>query len=459
MKQLLISIFMVEDDLLYSSILSHYLSLNPNYKVRKFSTGNEFLKALHEKPDVITLDYSLPDSTGSELIAQIKEVSPESKIIIISGQDNIKIAIELLKKGAHDYIVKDEETQDRLWVSMQKLLENIELKKELETLQQEVSKKYHFQKAIIGTSSAIKNIFALMEKAARTNITISITGETGTGKELVAKSIHFNSPRKNKSFVAVNVAAIPSELLESELFGHEKGSFTGAFSQRIGKFEEADKGTIFLDEIGEMDISLQAKLLRVLQEKEVTRVGSNNVISIDARIIAATNKNLQEQVKKGKFREDLYYRLLGLPIHLPPLRERENDILLIAKHFIEDFAKENQLPKKTISVDAKKILLQYYFPGNIRELKSIIDLACVLADGEEILPEHIQLISPQNNNIGMMNEQLTLHQYTVQLLQQYLDKNRFDVMKVARLLDIGKSTIYRMINTGELKLDKSSAEF
>jgi two-component system, NtrC family, response regulator AtoC len=458
MKQLLISIFMVEDDLLYSSILSHYLSLNPNYKVRVFSTGKEFLKALHEKPDVITLDYSLPDSTGSELIAQIKELSPESKIIIISGQDDIKIAIELLKKGAHDYIVKDEETQDRLWVSMQKLLENIELKKELETLQQEVSKKYNFQKAIIGHSSAIKHIFALMEKAARTNITISITGETGTGKELVAKSIHFNSPRKNKSFVAVNVAAIPSELLESELFGHEKGSFTGAFSQRIGKFEEADKGTIFLDEIGEMDVNLQAKLLRVLQEKEVTRVGSNNVISIDARIIAATNKNLQEQVAKGKFREDLYYRLLGLPIQLPPLRERENDILLIAKHFIDDFSKENQLPKKIISVDAKKILLQYNYPGNIRELKSIIDLACVLADGEEILPEHIQLINP-HNTIGIMNEQLTLHQYTIQLLQQYLDKNRHDVMKVSRMLDIGKSTIYRMINTGELKLDKSSAEF
>ncbi len=458
MKQLIISIFMVEDDLMYSAMLAHYLSLNPNYKVKNFYTGKDFLKALHEKPDVITLDYTLPDAKGDELIVQIKEVSPDSKIIIVSGQDNIKIAIELLKKGAHDYIVKDEETQDRLWLSMQKLLENIELKKELESLQQEVSKKYLFQKAIIGNSHAIKNIFALMEKAFLTNITVSITGETGTGKELVAKSIHFNSSRKNKSFVPVNVAAIPSELLESELFGHEKGSFTGAISQRIGKFEEADKGTIFLDEIGEMDIALQAKLLRVLQEKEITRVGSNKIIPIDVRIIAATNRNLQELVSKGKFREDLYYRLLGLTIQLPPLRERENDILLIARNFIDVFCKENQLPKKNISIDAKKILLQHHYPGNIRELKSIIELACVLADGEEILPEHIQIQNNQNSTPRNISEQHTLHQYTLQLLQHHLDKNDYDVLKVARILDVGKSTIYRMINLGELKLHKNAPE-
>ena len=458
MKPVSIRIFIVEDDLLYSSILAHYLSLNPDYQVKKFSSASEFLKSLHEKPDVITLDYSLPDAKGDELIAQIKEISPDSKIIIVSGQDNIKVAIELLKKGAHDYIVKDEETQDRLWITMQNLLENIGLKKEIENLQQEVTKKYHFQKAIVGNSTAIKQVFTLMERAVRTSITVSIYGETGTGKELVAKSIHYNSPRKNKPFIPVNVAAIPAELLESELFGHEKGAFTGAISQRLGKFEEADRGTLFLDEIGEMDISLQAKLLRVLQEKEVTRVGSNKIIPIDVRIIVATNKNLMDQVKKGRFREDLYYRLLGLPIALPPLRERENDILLIARAVIEEFCRDNKLPQKNISLEAKKALIHYAYPGNIRELKSVVELACVLSDGEEILPEHLQLSAAETSVMGQLNEQYTLQQFTTQLIQHYLDKNQNDVLKVARLLDIGKSTIYRMINNSELKLNKNVYE-
>ncbi|MGI8952741.1 MAG: sigma-54-dependent transcriptional regulator [Chitinophagaceae bacterium] len=455
MKSISILVFIVEDDLLYSSMLAHYLSLNPDYQVKKFLTAADFLNALHEKPDIITLDYSLPDATGEELIAQIKELSPDTKIIIVSGQDEIKVAIELFKKGVHDYIVKDNETQDRLWISMQNLHENIELRKELESLQQEVSKKYNFQTAIVGNSTVIKQIFALIEKASRTNITVSISGETGTGKELVAKAIHYNSDRKNKSFVPVNVAAIPPDLLESELFGHEKGAFTGAINQRIGKFEEANKGTIFLDEIAEMDFNLQAKLLRVLQEKEVTPIGSNRIIKIDSRIIVATNKNLAAEVKKGRFREDLYYRILGLPITLPPLRERENDILLIARYFIEAFCKENKLPKKNISLQAKKQLLQYNYPGNIRELKSIIELACVFADEDEIQPEHIQ-ISNKENNLDLLNEQLSLHDFNIQFIQHHLNRNNYDILKVASQLNIGKSTIYRMIQRNELKLQKST---
>lgn len=444
-----VSIFIVEDDALYSAILSHYLSLNPDFVVKKFSTAAAFLKCIHEKPDVVTLDYSLPDGRGDELLTQIKEQSPDTKIIIVSAQEEIKIAIDLLKKGADDYIVKDAETQDRLWIAIKNLRENIRLKKELENLQKEVTKKYNFQKAIIGTSPAIKKIFGLMEKAATTNITVSITGETGTGKELIAKSIHYNSGRKNKSFVPVNVAAIPGELLESELFGHEKGAFTGAVNQRIGKFEEANKGTIFLDEIGEMDINLQAKLLRVLQEKEVTRVGSNQVISIDVRIIVATHKNLLLEVKKGRFREDLYYRLLGLPIHLPPLRDRENDILLIARYFLDDFCRENGLGRKNLSLEAKKKLLNYPFPGNIRELKSIIELACVLSDTPEITAEQVQTID-REHAFNHLHEPLTMRQFTIQLLQHQLEKHHFDVLKVADKLDIGKSTLYRMIKNKEL---------
>jgi len=458
MKQKPINIFVVEDDVIYSSVLAHFLSLNPDYQVRKFGSGREVLACIHEKPDIVTLDYTLPDATGDQLLSQIKEQSPDTKVIIISGQEDIRVAIGLFKKGAHDYIVKDADTQEKLWMAIQNLRENIELKKEIETLQKEVEKKYNFQKVIIGNSAAIKKTFNLMEKAASSNITVSITGETGTGKELVAKSIHFNSERKKMPFVPINVAAIPGELLESELFGHEKGSFTGAVARRLGKFEEANKGTLFLDEIGEMDINMQSKLLRALQEREVTRVGSNEIIKINVRIIVATHRNLLDEVKKGKFREDLYYRLLGLPIHLPPLRERDNDIILIARNFIEQFCAENQTVRKNLSVEAKKKLMQYQYPGNIRELKSIIELACVMSDDEEINEEHLQFTagtgSHSQSPFTIGDNGLTLKDFNIKLIQHLLENNEYDVVTVANKLDIGKSTIYRMIQNNELTLAK-----
>jgi len=460
MKQKPINIFVVEDDEMYSAVLAHFLSLNPDYQVRKFGSAKDVLARMHEKPDIITLDYSLPDATGDQLLKQIREVSPDTKVIMISGQEDIRVAIDLFKKGAHDYIVKDSDAQEKLWMAIQNLRENIELKQEIESLQKEVEKKYNFQKIIIGNSPAIKKVFTMMEKAANSNITVSITGETGTGKELVSKSIHFNSERKKFPFVPINVAAIPGELLESELFGHEKGAFTGAVNRRMGKFEEANKGTLFLDEIGEMDINMQAKLLRALQEREITRVGSNEIIKINARIIVATHRNLLEEVKRGKFREDLYYRLLGLPVHLPPLRERDNDIILIARNFIELYCNENQVHKKNLSVEAKKKLMQYNYPGNIRELKSVIDLACVLCDDEEITEEHLQLNTYSNANTAgtfniMQNGNLTLKDYNIRLIQHLLDNNDYDVVEVAKKLDIGKSTIYRMIKNNELTLVKN----
>ena len=456
MKQELISIFIVDDDAVYSAVLGHFLSLNPDFQVRKFSTAREFINSIHERPDIVTLDYSLPDITGDHLLAQIKELSPNTKIIIISGQEDIKVAVDFFKKGADDYIVKDADTQERLWLAIRNMRENITLKKEILSLQQEVVKKYNFQKAIIGNSPAMKQVFSLMEKAASANITISVTGETGTGKDPVAKAVHFNTERKKFPFVPVNVAAIPRDLLESELFGHEKGSFTGAINRRIGKFEEANKGTLFLDEIGEMDINMQAKLLRVLQEQELSRVGSNELIKLNVRIIVATHRNLADQIKKGKFREDLYYRLLGLSIKLPPLRERGNDIILIAKHFIDQFCQENNLPRKNLDVEAKKKLMLYSFPGNIRELKSIVELACVMSDTEEINNEHIQIHAQGNNLFNNNTDTLTLKQFTTQLVQHYLDINDYDVLKVADKLDFGKSTIYRMIKNNEIKLYRNT---
>lgn len=452
-----IRIFVVDDDEIYVARLSYYLSLNPEYQVRKFHSAKALLSALHEKPEIITLDYSMPDVNGDALLSQVKELSPETQVIIISGQEDIKVAIDLFKKGVHDYIVKDADTEQRLWMAIQNLRENLALKKEVENLKQEVERKYNFQNVIIGNSNAIKKVFGLMAKATATNITVSITGETGTGKELVAKAIHFNSERKKNAFVPVNVAAIPKDLLESELFGHEKGAFTSAANRRIGKFEEASNGTLFLDEIGEMDLNLQAKLLRALQEKEISRIGSNEIIKINSRIIVATHRNLLDEIEKGNFREDLYYRLLGLPIPLPPLRERENDILLVAKFFIDQFCIENNLDKKHLSLSAKHKLMSYPFPGNIRELKSVIELACVMSDGEEISEEDIQInVTPIKAN-HTRNGNYTLREYTCKLIQQYLDEYDYDVLKVAGKLDVGKSTIYRMINSQQLKVIKRKA--
>jgi DNA-binding NtrC family response regulator len=450
-------IFIVEDDLWYSSMLEHVLSLNPDYQVKKFNSAKDFFAALHEKPNVISLDYSLPDATGEEILKKIKLESPDSKVIVISSQEDIKVAINLLKIGVYDYIVKDEDTKDRLWHSIQNIRENTDLKKEIETLKEEVVRKYDFSKTIIGNSPAINRVFNLIEKATKTNITISLTGETGTGKEVAAKCIHYNSERSNKPFVAINIAAIPKDLLESELFGHEKGAFTGAVARRIGKFEEAHKGTLFLDEIGEMDLNMQSKLLRALQERELSRVGSNELIKFDVRIIVATHKNLLEEVKQGNFREDLYYRLLGLPINLPPLRERENDVLLIAKHYMELFCKENKLPPKVLSTEAKKIILNHHFPGNIRELKSIIELSTVMSDGKEILPEHLN-ITANNSLENFIIKDATLKEFNIKLIQYYLDLYNSDVIKVAKKLDIGKSTIYRMIQNKELNIQKKQHE-
>ncbi|HAS39957.1 MAG TPA: regulator [Microscillaceae bacterium] len=444
-----LKIFVVEDDDWYAKILLYSLSMNPDYEVIRFSSGQELLGNLHQKPTIITLDYSLPDFTGGQLLKQLKDRVPDVPVIVVSGQEDITTAINLVKEGAYDYIVKDENTKENLWKSISHARDNLSLRKQIDDLKEEVGRKYTFDKIIKGNSPAIQKVFRLMEKATSNNITVSVTGETGTGKELVAKAIHYNSNRKKKPFVAVNVAAIPKELIESELFGHEKGAFTGAVARRIGKFEEAHKGTLFLDEIGEMDLNMQAKLLRVLQEREVTRIGGNEVIKVEVRVIVATHKNLLEEVQKGNFREDLYYRLLGLPVMVPPLRDRTTDIILLAKHFVQQFCKENQMPALQISSDAQKKLLKYAFPGNVRELKAVIELATVMANGEEILPDDITFSATKSASDLLLSE-TTLKEYNRLIINHFLKKYNQNIVLVAQKLDIGKSTIYRMIKNGEL---------
>jgi DNA-binding NtrC family response regulator len=443
-----VKIFVVEDDQAYSKFLKYVLGLNPDFEVEFFTSGKECLNSLHKNPAIITLDYSLPDMPGEKVLSQIRSHDPNISVIIVSAQEKIGTAVELLKLGAYDYITKDQETKDRILNSINNARNKTSLIKEIDHLKKEISEKYEFEKSIVGTSTAIRKMFELLEKACATNISVSVSGETGTGKELVAKAIHYNSKRKNKPFVAVNIAAIPRDLIESELFGHEKGAFTGAMTRRIGKFEEADGGTIFLDEIGDMEASLQAKMLRVLQEREVTRIGGNQVVKLDVRIISATHKDLAEEVKAGKFREDLYYRLLGLPIHLPPLRERGNDVILIAKHFLDQFAKDNQMPRFKISPEAQDKLLQYPFPGNIRELKSTIELSAVMATGEEIKPQDISF-NTSTRIESFLYQEMSMQEYMYRIIRHFLNKYDNNVLEVAKRLDVGKSSLYRYLKEME----------
>lgn len=438
-------IFVVEDDEWYSRLLVHTLSLNPDYEIQSFANGKDCLANLHQEPDVITLDYRLPDMKGLDVLKQIKEINEDIQIILISEQDDIEVVVTLLQNGAFDYIVKSKDIRERLLNTVSNIRQGSNLKKEIVTLRQEVKKKYSDPNTIIGNSAATRKVYELIEKATRTNITVTITGETGTGKELVAKAIHYNSNRSKQPFVPVNVAAIPKDLIESELFGHEKGAFTGAAFRRIGKFEEANGGTLFLDEMAEMDVSLQAKLLRALQEKEIIRIGSNIPVKFDCRIIIATNKDLQDEIQKGNFRQDLYYRLYGLPIELPPLRDRENDVIILARHFIHVFCQENMMKTKTLTPEASSRLLSYSFPGNIRELKSVIELAVTLADQDEITAEHIVLGRGQDLLSDLFSQELSLREYDIRIVKKFLDKYENNVKLVAEKLDLGVATIYRML--------------
>ncbi len=447
MNSIKYKIFVVEDNVLYAQVLKKQLE-NDHFQVKVFHTGKDCIVRLNENPDVITLDYTLPDMTGHDVLKEIQQKLPNTHVIVISAQENINTAIELMKSGAYDYIMKAPDTREKLSNIIKNIYKTDQIKNENILLKDAVKQKYNFRNLIKGNSREIDHVFDLMEKAIQTQISVSISGATGTGKELVAKGIHYNSKRSAKPFVAVNVSAIPETLLESELFGHEKGAFTGADFRKIGKFEQANNGTLFLDEIADLDLSLQAKLLRVIQEREVVRLGGNETIPLDVRIITATHKNLATMVSEGKFRQDLYYRLLGLPIELPPLKDRGNDIILLAKYFVDEFCKENGMEPKTISDEAKKMLLTYHYPGNIRELKAVMELACVMTNRDTIKPTHLNM-NVDDNVQNLLASEKTLDEYNLEIINHFLNKYNHNVRLVASKLGIGKSTIYRMLQKKE----------
>jgi two-component system NtrC family response regulator len=393
------SILIVDDEKNYLVVLKELLS-EENYEVITAENALQALEIFKESDlDLVLTDMRMPKIDGIELLESIRSINNEVPVIIMTAYATVEKAVKAMKKGAFDYVTKPFQNEE-LKITVRKAIDLYKLKRENLNLRHEVSRKYQFGN-IIGNSPAMLNIYDMIEKVAATKATVLITGETGTGKELVAKAVHYNSPRKNNAFVSVNCAAIPETLLESELFGHEKGSFTGAIAMRKGRFELADGGTIFLDEIAEMPTALQAKLLRALQEMEFERVGGTKTLKIDVRVIAASNKDLKKEIEAGTLREDLYYRLNVMHLRLPPLRERPDDIPLLAAHFLQKYSQELGKGGLEISPAVMRGLYTRSWPGNVRELEHVIERAVILASGREVTPADIASESQEAENIDL----------------------------------------------------------
>ncbi|HZS43888.1 MAG TPA: sigma-54 dependent transcriptional regulator [Blastocatellia bacterium] len=441
------TILIAEDEDLMRGILSGLLR-DEGYRVVEASDGKTALDVFAgEDVALVITDINMAGMNGLELLDQIKKIDASALVIMITAYSSVDSAVSALRKGAYDYITKPFVNEDLLQrvnnaIQHQKLFsENRYLRREL--------KRQHSFDSLIGTSNVLQSIFRLIEKISPTNTTVLIQGESGTGKELVARAIHYNSDRSEGPFIAINCAAIPESLLESELFGYVKGAFTGAATNKKGLLQASDGGTLFLDEIGEMPPSLQVRLLRALQERTVTPVGATKAISFDARIIAATNRNLESEVQSGRFREDLYYRLNVININLPPLRERREDIPLIAKHFTSKFSKERGTAEKRLAPEAMSALVNYDWPGNVRELENCIERAFTLAD-EEIdiasLPANIRGGDSDNTNHHLENLNITLEDLERRYVLQVFDRCKGDKTQTAQILGIDLSTLYRKLN-------------
>jgi DNA-binding NtrC family response regulator len=404
-----------------------------------------------EDIDLIIADLKMPNMSGEEMLKKIIQKDKTIPVIILTGHGTIENAVETMRIGAYDFLEKPPHLK-RLSLLIKRALERKKLEIENRELYKELDHKYGFDK-IIGTSSAMQKVYDLVKQAAPSRSNILITGESGTGKELIANAIHRLSKRNNSPLVKVHCAALNENLLESELFGHEKGAFTGAISRKKGRFELADGGTIFLDEIGEISQSVQVKLLRVTQEKEFERVGGEETIKVDVRIISATNKDLHEEIQKGNFREDLYYRLKVVKIEMPPLRERRTDISVLVNAFIKEFAKENDKENISITPKAMSYLKAYEWPGNVRELRNIIEGAVVLTKNDEIteedLPEHI--IDNNNTQSIYMKPGMSLSEIEKIAIQSTLAYTNYNKTKAAEILGIGRKTLHRKLDEHKLK--------
>lgn len=376
------SILIIDDEEAQRNILKGYLE-KKDYKIFAASSGTEGIEIIRKNLiDIVLSDYKMPDKTGLEVLEIVKEINPEISFVILTAYGTIENAVKAMRLGAFDYISKPVDL-DELDLLLERIIENKNLKSEILLLKNQLKEKFKID-SFISQSPKMEEVISIAARTADSKATVLITGESGTGKEVLAKSIHYASSRKDRPFIAVNIPALPETLLESELFGHEKGAFTGADKSKKGRFEIAEGGTIFLDEIGDIPLNLQVKLLRVLQEHQIERVGSVESINIDVRIIAATHQNLEKKIKEGTFREDLYYRLNIVSLHIPPLRERREDILPLIEYFVDKYSRENNKQNLSLSKEAVDLLIKYNYPGNVRELENVIERAVVLCRGNLI---------------------------------------------------------------------------
>lgn len=446
-------VFIVDDEKSISKLISYWVRDKWKYKIQVFEDGQSVLNCLNQKPDLILLDIMLPDINGLEVLRKVKAFDENIPVIMLSAQGSIEVAVEALRQGAFDYFPKPIDVQ-RLEPAIKNAIKGYDLQRELTQLKEDVKREYSFSN-IVSVDKKMQEVFRMVTKVLDNDITVLIHGESGTGKELIARAIHYNGIRKDKPFVVVNCASIPRELLESELFGHEKGSFTGAYQRKFGKFEMANEGTLFLDEIGEMEMSLQAKILRVIQQREFERVGGSEVIKSDVRIISATNRNLKEAVENKEFREDLYYRLNSFPIVIPPLRERKSDILLLVQHFINSFNAKLGRKVKGFTKKAQRMIYDYNWPGNVRELENTMERCIIMSDSDVIdvddLPPNIRTndgaYSHNNNHeiFGTDSAVIPFEKLKELAIRHALQVTEGNIQEAARQLEIGRATLYRLM--------------
>ncbi len=445
-------IFIVDDEQAISKLLSFWVKDKWGYDVEVFANSEAMLKNMSAKPDIILLDIMLPGLDGIETLQRIKQIDENLPVIMLSAQGSIEVAVDSLRDGAYDYFPKPID-QQRLELAVKNAIKSHDLTREIQRLKETVQREYSFEN-IITADRKMQDVFRLVTKVMNNTITVLIYGESGTGKELIARAIHYNGDRKNKPFVIVNCASIPRELLESELFGHERGSFTGAHQQKKGKFEIANGGTIFLDEVGELEMLLQAKLLRVIQEKEFERVGGTELIKTDVRIISATNRDLKIAVEEKEFREDLYYRLNSFPIYVPPLRQRKGDVLVLAEYFINEFNKKLGKEIKGFTKRALKLIYEYDWPGNIREMENTIERCLIITENDvvdvEDLPSHLRtaenMASVDYAGPLFSNETIVpFEKLKEEAIRHALKVTKGNIVEAAKRLHLGRATIYRLM--------------
>lgn len=461
-------ILVVDDEVAIRKALMKFLSAH-DYQVDGASDGAEAIEMVkNEIYDLVISDLKMPNMSGIELIKQIRTINSSILVIIMTGFGTIESAVEAVKEGAFHYITKPFELDD-VAMLVEKALSFRQIKSENEVLKKQVRDKYNFEN-IIGCSDNLKEVFEIVKKVSETDSNILILGDSGTGKELIARAIHYNSKRASRPLIPVNCGAIPENLLESELFGYVKGAFTGAVTSKTGKFEAAQGGTIFLDEIGDMSLKLQVKILRVLQEKKFEPVGSTHSTETDVRVIAATHHDLEEMVARGRFREDLYYRLNVIPVVIPPLRERIGDVPLLIKHFMELYARENKVEKPQISDVVMDLFMNYKWPGNIRELENTVERLVVLKPGARIeskdLPEKFSQLNNASffrNGFSIPDSGISLKNVVEEvensLIRKALDKTNWNKNKAAHLLRLNRTTLVEKIKKKKLLKPRAIKNF